>query len=170
MRLEKEPDMRTGKGRFHALPALVVFLSLLAPAAAQEDTGSGLSTILRTAEHDRYGRYLVTAEGRPLYVLSADTPRSPEGEASSKCLDACMRQWPPLVSGAGAVASPEIDNTLIANAQREDGASQVLFDGHPLYTFAADRPGEAPTGHGRTDPGGVWRLLAPDGAVIAADG
>jgi len=170
MWLEKEPDMRTGKRRFHALPTLVLFLSLAAPAAAQEDTGSGLSTIIQTAEHDRYGPYLVTAEGRPLYVFSADTPRSAEGEASSTCTDACTRQWPPLVSGAGAVASPEIDNTLIANAQREDGASQVLFDGHPLYTFAADRPGEAPTGHGRRDYGGVWRLLGPDGAVIAADG
>ena len=149
-----------------AAPALLLGC-LLATASAQEDAGSGLSSILQTAEHPTYGSYLVTAEGRPLYVFSADTPRSAEGEADSRCSDACTRQWPPLVAGAGAVASPEIDNALIAKAQREDGASQVLFGGHPLYTFAADRPGEAPAGHGPNAYGGVWQLVAPTGGPIA---
>jgi predicted lipoprotein with Yx(FWY)xxD motif len=151
-----------------AIPALSV--ALFAVTAQAQVTDSGLSSILQTAEHPTYGPYLVTAEGRPLYVFSADTPRSAEGEANSKCSDACTRQWPPLVAGAGAVASPEIDNALIAKAQREDGTSQVLFGGHPLYTFAADHPGEAPTGHGQKAYGGQWRLMAPNGNPIAGDG
>jgi predicted lipoprotein with Yx(FWY)xxD motif len=150
-----------------SFPGLLV--ALLGGAAAAQDTGSALSTILQTAKSDAYGAYLVTAEGRPIYVFSADTPRSAGVDANSLCSDACTRQWPPLIASAGAVASPEIDVALISKTQREDGASQVLFGGHPVYLFAGDQPGEPPSGHGHSAYGGVWQLIAPDGSPIAPE-
>ena len=151
--------------------SVLIALLIAAPAALRaQDSGSGLSTILQTAEAAPYGTYMVTAEGRPLYAFSADTPRAPGAEADSRCIDACARQWPPLGADTGAVASPEIDHALIAKTQRQDGASQLLFGGYPVYLFADDRPGEPPTGHGRKAYGGVWLLIGPEGKPIPLDG
>jgi predicted lipoprotein with Yx(FWY)xxD motif len=160
------PTMR----RMVGFPGLLVAL-LVGPAAAQ-DAGSALSTILQTAKSESYGAYLITAEGRPLYIFSADTARSAGTDANSRCSDACTQQWPPLIAGAGgAVASPEIDIALISKTKRQQGgASQVLFAGRPVYHFAGDQRGEPPTGHGQSAYGGVWQLIAPDGSPIAPEG
>jgi predicted lipoprotein with Yx(FWY)xxD motif len=150
------------------LPGLLVAL-LMGPAAAQ-DAGSALSTILETMKGDPYGTYLVTAEGRPLYMFSADTPRSGGRDAKSSCSDACVREWLPLIAGAGAVASPDIDIALIGKTKRQDGPSQVVFGGHPIYLFAGDQPEGPPMGHGHSAYGGVWQLMAPDGSPIPPSG
>lgn len=154
-------------GRSIALPAL--WIALAAGAAAQE-AGSGLSNILQTAQNDTHGKYLVTADGRPLYVFSADQPRSAGSEAESRCVAACAQDWPPLISDAGAVASPDINPDLISKAERQDGASQVLFAGRPLYIHATDGDADAPAGHGMQAFGGVWQLVAPDGTPVRPDG
>ena len=149
------------------LPALVAGL---AGVALAQDTASGLANILQTAENDSHGKYLVTADGRPLYVFSADQPRSAGSEAESRCVDACAQNWPPLISDAGAVASPDINPDLISKAERQDGASQVLFAGRPLYIHATDGDADAPAGHGMQAFGGVWQLVAPDGTPVRPDG
>jgi predicted lipoprotein with Yx(FWY)xxD motif len=154
-------------GRTTALPALLI--ALAAGAAAQE-VDTGLSNILQTAENDSHGKYLVTAGGQPLYVFSADQPRSAGSEAESRCVDACAKEWPPLVSDAGAVASPDINPDLISKAERQDGSSQVLFAGRPLYVHAADGDAQAPGGHGQQAFGGVWQLVMPDGTPIQPNG
>ena len=154
-------------GRIIALPALLI--ALAAGAAAQE-TGSGLSNILQTAQNDSHGKYLVTADGRPLYVFSADQPRSAGTEAESRCVETCAKEWPPLISDAGAVASPDINPDLISKAERQDGSSQVLFAGRPLYVHAADGDAAAPGGHGREAFGGVWQLVTPEGNPVQPNG
>jgi hypothetical protein len=58
-----------------AVTAILVAL-LVEPVGAQ-DTGSALSTILQTATSKSYGAYLITAEGRPLYIFSARIRRAP---------------------------------------------------------------------------------------------
>ena len=150
--------------------AVAALCGLLAFPALGQDTDTGLSNILQTAENDRHGTYMVTAGGHPLYVFSADQPRSAGSEAESRCVEDCAREWPPLVAEAGAVASPEINPDLISKAERQDGSSQVLFDGRPIYVHAADGAAEAPKGHGEQAFGGVWQLIAPDGKPIATGG
>jgi predicted lipoprotein with Yx(FWY)xxD motif len=159
------------KMRFRAHVAVALLLVPLSarPATAQ-DAASGLSNILQTAKNDNHGTYLVTADGRPLYVFSADQPRSAGSEAESRCVDACVQAWPPLISDAGAVASPDINPDLISKAERQDGASQVLFAGRPLYIHAADGDAQAPVGHGMQAFGGVWQLVTPDGTPVRPDG
>jgi predicted lipoprotein with Yx(FWY)xxD motif len=155
-------------GRTVSLAGLLV--SLLAVGASAQDAASGLSNILQTAQNDRHGKYLVTADGRPLYVFSADRPRSAGSEAESRCMDACAKEWPPLVSDAGAVASPDINPELISKAERQDGSSQVLFAGRPIYIHAADGDAEAPRGHGKQAFGVTWQLVTPDGTPARPNG
>ena len=48
----------------------------------------------------------------------------------------------------------------LAIIERDDGTSQVTYDGMPLYFYAEDaEPGDA-TGEG---VGGVWFIASPDG-------
>jgi predicted lipoprotein with Yx(FWY)xxD motif len=154
---------------WRALGALALLAALAGPAQAQE-TDTGLSNILQTAENDHLGTYLVTAGGHPIYVFSADQPRSAGAEAESRCEGDCLKDWPPLIAEAGAVASPNINPDLISKAERQDGSSQVLFAGRPVYVHAADANAEAPAGHGREAFGGVWQLVAPDGTPIPPKG
>jgi predicted lipoprotein with Yx(FWY)xxD motif len=156
--------------RWRALISPALLGAFLAFPALGQDADTGLSNILQTAENHSHGKYLVTAEGRPLYVFSADQPRSAGSEAESRCVNDCVKEWPPLISDAGAVASPDINPDLISKAERQDGSSQVLFAGRPLYVNAADGDAQAPGGHGKEAFGGVWQLVTPDGTPIQPSG
>ena len=156
--------------RWRALASTALLAVLVAAPTLAQDSDSGLSNILQTAENDTHGKYVVTAGGNPLYVFSADQPRSAGTEAESRCVESCAKEWPPLISDAGAVASPDINPDLISKAEREDGSSQVLFAGRPLYVHTGDGAAEAPDGHGRQAFGGMWQLVAPDGTPIQPRG
>ena len=52
--------------------------------------------------------------------------------------------------------------------KRSDGSVQATFDGHPLYTFAADTaPGQA-KGNGLNAAGGLWHEITTSGAAAPA--
>lgn len=106
------------------------------------------------------GDHLVTEDGYVLYVFV------PDEQGASTCYDGCASAWPPLLS-EGDVAVPEgLDADLVGTVEREDGTSQITYDGWPLYTFARDtEPGMA-SGQGA---GGNWYVIAPDGTVVGAD-
>ena len=83
----------------------------------------------------------VTTDGMPLYTFSRDT------ENNSACVGGCATAWPPLV--AADEAEDDGDWTV---TEREDGVRQWSYKGLPLYTYAQDTPGEAPTGVSDTWP------------------
>jgi predicted lipoprotein with Yx(FWY)xxD motif len=87
-------------------------------------------------------------KGLPLYTFDNDTM-----VGMSHCAGECAKHWPPLAAPAGAKADG--DWTLV---NREDGVTQWAFKGKPLYTFAGDKPGEAPKGD---DLGQKWHLSRP---------
>ncbi len=78
-----------------------------------------------------------TQSGLPLYVFNGDTA------GVSNCTGSCAAIWPPLMSGAGSKATG--DFTIIARSN--PSGSQWAYIGKPLYTFASDQPGQAPTGN-----------------------
>jgi predicted lipoprotein with Yx(FWY)xxD motif len=71
----------------------------------------------------------------------------PDSAGRSACRGACAQNWPPVAGpatwGAGVTGA-------IGAIGRPDGSLQATYDGHPLYTTAAD------TGPGQTKGDGVW--------------
>lgn len=132
--------------------AITIALGLSLIGARQ----AGNQTI-EAAEHETYGSYLTDAEGRSLYLFANDS------EGISNCYDECAENWPPLAIEGEPVAGEGIASSLLGTTTRKDGATQVTYNGLPLYYFAEDQnPGDT-VGQ---DVGDVWYLVSPYGAAI----
>ena len=105
------------------------------------------------------GVYLVDGQGRTLYVFDVD----PEG--SSGCYDACATAWPPLATNGDPTAAGGAVARELSTSTRTDGVTQVLYGGHPLYTYAQEGAGQT-TGQGLTQQGGTWWVVGIDGTPI----
>ena len=124
--------------------------------------GEGVS--LDVAEQGPYGSYITDADGRALYMFTADT----QGQ-SSACSGGCAEAWPPLLTDGGSVdAASAIDTTMIGTLEREDGTMQVTYNGWPLYHFQKDAGTGAIKGQDVHGFGGEWYLVSPKGQQIEA--
>ena len=93
------------------------------------------------------GHVLTDGRGMTLYTFDKD------GMGQSACVDACAKNWPPLLADAGAKAMGEY--SLI---KRADGALQWAYRGKPLYLWAKDmKPGDT-SGDGFRD---IWHVARP---------
>jgi predicted lipoprotein with Yx(FWY)xxD motif len=118
-------------------------------------SGSGTGTVM-VGTVNGYGSVLVTASGRPLYILSSD----PTG--SSRCTGACAKTWRPLTVSGSPHAGSGVTSSLISSFTRSDGTTQVLYNKHALYTHA----GSASSAAGTASDGGVWYLISAKGAAV----
>lgn len=109
-----------------------------------------------------YGLVLVTADGRALYLFSID-PK--DGTA---CLGSCLLAWPPLLVHGEIKAGPGVDPRLLSSFLTHDGAHQVLYNGHALYTFEQDASAGMDMGEGVQTYGGTWWLVSPSGRPVTA--
>jgi len=130
------------------------------PAAAASSAaaaGSGGTTI---SERTIGGQQVLTnAQGLTLYWFAPDT------STTSKCTGSCATYWPPVKGPA--TAGSGVTGTL-GTITRSDGTTQATYDGHPLYTYAADTaPGQA-KGNGLNVSGGLWYEMTVSGATPAA--
>jgi predicted lipoprotein with Yx(FWY)xxD motif len=103
-------------------------------------------------------KVLTNAKGFVLYSFGPDT------KTMSKCNGACATAWPPVTPSSGStVKSP------FATIKRSDGATQLSFLGHPLYTFVGDKTAGKATGNNVNAEGGVWHeALASAGTAAAS--
>ncbi|MFD5032298.1 hypothetical protein ACFWM0_18060 [Streptomyces sp. NPDC058405] len=100
------------------------------------------------------GKILVNGEGRTLYLFEADKKNT------STCTGACVKTWPPLiVTGEPTAGSGGVKKSLLSTTTRDDGARQVTYNGHPLYTFVGDHKAGDTNGQGDTDFGANWYVL-----------
>lgn len=99
--------------------------------------------------------YLVDGEGRSLYLFTLDTGRT------SSCEGDCAEAWPPLLGDP--VAGEGVDQSLLGNAERGNGAIQVTYGGWPLYRYSGDGTAGDTEGHGFND---VWFLVGADGEPL----
>lgn len=140
------------------------------PASAEETSesgskggyGEGAETsssagIVSAAEVGDLGTILVDSEGRTLYDFHKDKG------ATSSCYSACAGAWPPLLTKGDPQAQGPADRGMLGTTQRKDGAVQVTYAGHPLYTYVGDtNPGEA-NGNDIDQFGAEWYALQPNG-------
>jgi len=139
-----------------ALAAVLVTVGVTAAAAFASTRASTVS--LRTT---KAGKALVAANGRTLYLFTADKGRK------SGCYGKCASVWPPLIA-AHPTAGRGLRASLLGTTKRRNGKWQVTYGGHPLYFFAKDtKPGDT-RGEGIVHFGGSWWLVSPTGTEITA--
>lgn len=151
------------------LAAVVAAVPVMAAAA-----GEAKFTVQQS---DEFGAYIADADGRALYMFTADTQGQEEQNAASNCYDACADAWPPLLSEEAMAedepmmeekpqAGKKINKQLVGTIERTDGTTQLTYNGWPLYYYVRDTgPGEV-TGQDVQGFGGEWYLVAPDGTKI----
>jgi predicted lipoprotein with Yx(FWY)xxD motif len=98
---------------------------------------------------------LTSASGLTLYWFVPDT------STTSNCNGSCATYWPPV---KGPVTAGSGVTGTLGTITRSDGSTQATYDGHPLYTYAADTaPGQA-KGNGLNVSGGVWHEMTASGS------
>jgi predicted lipoprotein with Yx(FWY)xxD motif len=80
----------------------------------------------------------------------------------AECYDDCAEAWPPVLTEGDPVATGSVDATLLGTTVRRDGSTQVTYDGHPLYYYAHEGPGEVKC-HDVATHGGLWWVVTPAG-------
>lgn len=147
-----------------ALAGLAATLSLTAPASAgaPTPTPTGQATVM--TKSGPMGTYLTDGKGNSLYLFVADKT------STSTCNGACAAAWPPLITTGVAKAGSGVDQTKLGTTSRSGGVTQVTYNGHPLYLYAADTAPGQTTGQGLNQFGALWWLVNPQGAAITSMG
>jgi predicted lipoprotein with Yx(FWY)xxD motif len=101
--------------------------------------------------------YLADGSGQSLYLFVNDTA------GKSTCNGVCAAAWPPLAGSATAATG--LMNPLTTTT-RDDGTSQAVYNGHPLYYYQVDRAAGQTNGEGANSDGGLWYLVDPTGNAI----
>jgi len=134
-------------------------------AACGSSTGSGAASpssppLIHTASMKVGGTtqtVLKNASGLTLYYFTPDTA------TKVACTGACASNWPPLLATSG---TPTSNPALPGQLSVLNGANgnQVLYNGHPLYTYAKDGGAGDANGQGI---GGKWFVATPGLAAAA---
>ena len=138
----------------------IAAIGLLATACSSSSTtgstagsGNGSGALKTTSISGQ--TVLTNAAGLTLYWFVPDT------SAKSNCNGSCATYWPPVKGPA--TAGSGVTGTL-GTITRSDGSTQATYDGHPLYTYVADKsPGDA-KGNGLNVSGGVWHEMTASGS------
>src|SRR5215471_12773218 len=144
---------------------LAATLMIAACGSSTSSTGSGStssaaasSSALKTAKIGG-ATVLTNAKGFTLYWFVPDT------STTSKCNGSCATYWPPV---KGPVTAATGVTGKLGTIKRSDGSTQATYNGHPLYTYVADKaPGQA-KGNGLNLSGGVWHEVTVSGAAAPA--
>jgi predicted lipoprotein with Yx(FWY)xxD motif len=133
-----------------------------AAASSPPKTSSGQPATVGTASAGNLGTILVDSQGRTLYLFEKDAG------TKSACFGACATNWPPLRDSGKPTAGTGVNASLLGTTPRSDGAPQVTYDGHPLYTFVMDhKPGDT-NGQGVTAFGASWFTVDSAGSAVTA--
>ncbi len=124
-----------------------------APPVAGAPTGA----VISAGSTPKLGRVIVESKGHTLYAFQAD-----KGTVSS-CYGSCEKVWPALLSKGKPQAGEGAGAAKLGTSVRKDGAAQVTYAGHPLYTYVADKkPGDT-SGNRYSSFGAQWHALKPNG-------
>ncbi len=126
--------------------------------SANGDGGEPAPDPVVQVEGSDLGQILVDADGRTLYLFLPD-----DQGGESTCYDDCEANWPPLAAEGELAGGDGVDGSLLGTTEREDGSTQVTYDGWPLYLFAGDETADDVNGQGVGD---VWYVVAPSGEPI----
>jgi predicted lipoprotein with Yx(FWY)xxD motif len=122
---------------------------------------TGEAVVKPVANFD-YGPILANGDGLPLYIFDKDI----QNGTTSACTDAaCTANWSPLTTQGTASAGPGTIQSMLGTITRDDGTTQVTYNGWPLYTYNGDASSDTTNGQG-AEPG--WTLISSSGKAIPA--
>lgn len=104
-----------------------------------------------------YGTVLFDGSGRAIYLFEKESTERPE------CYQGCAKAWPPVLVTDIPQAAGKARADLFGLTDRSGGASQLTYDGNPLYYYLEDGPGEIRC-HDVVEFGGLWLVVTPSGA------
>ena len=131
----------------------MLLLGLSAGALAQSTPEADQPPITVFVRQDpALGPILTDPAGRTLYLFAKDT-----APGESTCYEQCAANWPPFTADEPLGLPGNIEGEL-TTITRNDGTTQVAYNGIPLYYFAKDtQPGDT-NGQGVGD---VWFVVHP---------
>ena len=124
-------------------------------SAGEDRPKKGAWGAIVRAQSEHLGIILFDLSGHTLYHFTGD-----KGTAST-CYGACAKRWPPALT-EGKVRPMEVIKSLTGTTKRKDGAIQLTYAGHPLYTHSGEGQGGT-EGNGVTDFGAKWFALRVNG-------
>ena len=129
------------------------------PPAAQSPPPAATGTTVKVADSD-YGRILFDDTDQAIYLFDK------EGSAKSECYGECADAWPPVLTEGSPRAGAGTEQALLGTTKRDDGTTQVTYDGHPLYYYVDDPKGVVLC-HDVEEFGGLWLVVQPNGEAAA---
>jgi predicted lipoprotein with Yx(FWY)xxD motif len=118
--------------------------------------GEGIT--IKTTD-SQYGTILFDGDDQAIYLFDKET------SDRSECYGACAEAWPPVLTQGEPRAGGSVESGLLGTTERDDGAAQVTYDGHPLYYYVDDGPGEVLC-HNVEEFGGLWLVVEPSGEAV----
>ena len=131
-----------------------------ASASPSNSNASNGSSTVGTTDVSGLGKILVDSTGRTVYLFEKDTG------PKSTCSGACAAEWPPVTTTGKPSAGNGLTASMLGTTKRSDGATQVTYNGHPLYRYAGDSKAGDTKGQGLDFFGGEWYVLSPAGHKV----
>ena len=103
-----------------------------------------------------FGEVLFDGQQRAIYLFDK------EGGSKSECYGECAAAWPPVLTKGPPAAKGEVALGKLGTTKRDDGTTQVTYDGHPLYYYVDDPSGVVGC-HNVSEFGGLWLAVEPSG-------
>ena len=119
---------------------------------------------VQTAKVPGVGTVLVDSAGQTLYLFEADTG------TTSACTGQCSSVWPALTTTGSATATMGATSSMLGTAARDDGTTQVTYNGHPLYTYSGDTGSGTANGEGLNTYGDLWYAVTTAGTAAKGGG
>jgi predicted lipoprotein with Yx(FWY)xxD motif len=112
-------------------------------------------------DESQYGPMLFNAEQQAIYLFDK------EASGAAECYGECAAAWPPVLTEGDPQAGSGTDGKLLGTTERDDGSTQVTYNGHPLYYYAHEGPGQVLC-HDIAEFGGLWLVVQPNGEAAPA--
>ena len=136
------------------------------PAVAEESAGEQAAngkqsepkprgTAITTAESP-FGEVLFDGDQRAIYLFDK------EQSNTSECYEQCAVEWPPVLTKGTPAAKGDVSQGKLGTTKRDDGSTQVTYNGRPLYYYQDDPSGVVGC-HNVPGFGGLWLAVNASG-------
>jgi len=129
-----------------------------APTTTAPPASAEAGTTIKTGD-SQFGDVLFDGDAQAIYYFDK------ESGSKSECYGACAEAWPPVLTEGEPQARTGVQQGLLGTTHRDDGTTQVTYDGHPLYLYAHEGPNRV-TCHDVSEFGGLWLAVKSDGEPV----